>query len=93
MDGTHWNYFRIAKDDGMPVLKSVSLSRDRGGRPDTHITTSFTGKQLDAVAPLSKKDVMSIRDGTPTRRAIQTIQRRIEAACNIKYRTLETREE
>ncbi len=80
MDETKWA-------DEEDVMITVSLCRGRESQPDTRRYSSFTCQQLDAIAPLSRKDRLSIRDGMPTNHAREMIRRRIAVARSLKYRT------
>jgi len=82
MDGAQW----IEMDDDMPISIPVSLSRDRFSRPDTYTRASFTAEQLDAVAPLSESNLLSLRLNNPSEHTKKQMRRRIAAACNLKYR-------
>ena len=82
---------RIDIDENMTIelrsiFTSVSLCRDRFSRPDTLSRSSFTRSQLDAVAPLSRSDILSLRADNPAAGTKEKMRRRIEAACNLKYR-------
>ena len=87
MDGVQ----RIYMDDDMPIelpsiLMQISLCRGRLSRPDTLSRASFTRKQLDAAVPLSRSDILSLRENQPAACTKEKMRRRIEAACNLKYR-------
>ena len=93
MDGTERNEVRwiAGEDPYMLVFPLVSLCRGRPSKPDTLVAASFTRKQLDAVAPLSRSDVLSMRLSNPSARAKRMIQNRIEEAFNLKYRTTDVK--
>ena len=93
MDGSQWKsiQWNADKEEGMPVLNPVSLCRDRMSQRDTHLTGSFTLKQLDAVAPLSRSVVLSLRLRNPSAYTKRMVKLRIKAACKLKYRTQSNR--
>jgi len=76
---------KLAKDDRMPVLDPVSFDRGRVSQPETFAPTAFTRRQLDAVAPLNTKSVLSLRENNSTDSARRMLQRRIEEARKLKY--------
>lgn len=85
MGGTQWPIDK--NEDEMPLFNPVSLSRGRKPQLDTQVVLrSFTSEQLDAVAPLSLRDVLSLRNKRPTPHAKLQIRRRIKLAGNLKYR-------
>lgn len=86
MDGETRTYL----DDDMPILFSdllaaVSQCRGRPGLRETLSKESFTAEQLDAAAPLTKKDLLSLQTGNPSARAKEKYRRRLETARRLKY--------
>ena len=67
------------------VFPSVSLCRGRLSQPDTFGTTGFTREQLDALAPLSRKDMKSLAENRVSPLTKDRVQQRIRAAQSLKY--------
>lgn len=69
----------------MFTLPPVSLCRGRLTQPETAPSTSFTRKQLDSAAPLTKNDMWRLAHNKPNTFTKMAVQRRIEEARRLKY--------
>ena len=67
-------------------MSEMVLCRGRVSREEITTKTSFTAKQLDALAPLSSDDCECLRAFyTPRCETIERLNKRILAAREIKY--------
>lgn len=72
--------------DEMKVFKPVSVDRNRQKMPDTNVYGTFDARRLNRMAPLSKKDRLSLAfDSIPTEHAQEVMKRRIALAQAMKY--------
>ena len=74
------------EDEMLSIPTNIVPCRGREGLRDTTVQESFTGKELDLLAPLAPKDSKEMGEfGTPDPETIERLKKRILAARRLKY--------